>query len=111
MMLQLAREQIQIRHIVDDFRVSAFARHPRRTHARVALIPALGNRVEVETRKTFRRDDQSRSVIERCELLEEAIRELTVSVTHDPQLARKTVRWPRSEEHTSELQSLAYLVC
>src|SRR5205823_7547391 len=33
----------------------------------------------------------------------------------DPDLRRPAIaqlrRWPRSEEHTSELQSLAYLVC
>src|SRR5205823_10136755 len=55
-------------------------------------------------RRTYERDSQSR-------LLQDAQRRNVARVLDRKRRPRRRDCHPRSEEHTSELQSLAYLVC
>ena len=86
----LARDGIEVSHVISDLVVAIFSRHPCRAHRSISGGRGLDVR-EIESIQCLRRSDESRTVIERCEYPDEIRRKLAVAVQHEPDFARTAI--------------------
>jgi len=84
-------ELIEVSHVVVDFAVAIFGRHPRCTHGRVGGVRSCLWRSEVIARESFGCDEEAVVALERQEPRQKPRRQLSMTVTHDPHFAERSV--------------------